>query len=593
MLTILSFVFFTALVAIISYYKTKGEDLSSLKGYFLAGRSLPWYVIAGSLFLTNISAEQLAGLNANAFRNGANVMAWEATSALTLIVLAFIFLPRFLKSGVSTIPQFLENRYGKKMRTVSSAIFIYAIVIGFLPFVLYAGAITLGKLFDVSSVLGISEYATTWVMVIAIGVIGGIYAVFGGLKAVAISDTINGIGLLVAALLVPVIALYQLGGGDITSGFNILLDDAPERMQALGLTEDANIPWHGLISGVLIINLFYWCTNQAIVQRALAAKTLAEGQKGVLAAALLKILGVVMLVLPGIIAWHMYQRGMLTIPMKEIGGQIVNSDMSYPVLVRAVLPTWLTGFFGAVLFGAVLSSFNSGVNSLSTLISLDIYKQLIKPKATEIETVRVGKLFGIATIVICIIIAPFISTAESLYTLMRTIMAVINVPIFAVLLMGVISKRAPALAGYVGLVTGMVFFFVTKFILNGDFGLFQVHWLNLVGMNLILMLVVMTAIRYWKPMDKPYVQIETHEVEVNEWKYAKLASWVLIFLFITLYTVFSPLGLTSEMGSWLKVVVTISGSMLILYSIYSVIKKISDNKSSNKLVEMKDTVSTL
>ena len=176
---------------------------------------------------------------------------------------------------------------------------------------------------------------------------------------------------------------------------------------------------------------------------------------------------------------------------------------------------------------------------------------------------------------------------------MRTIMAVINVPIFAVLLMGVISKRAPALAGYVGLVTGMVFFFVTKFILNGDFGLFQVHWLNLVGMNLILMLVVMTAIRYWKPMDKPYVQIETHEVEVNEWKYAKLASWVLIFLFITLYTVFSPLGLTSETGSWLKVVVTISGSMLILYSIYSVIKKISDNKSSNKLVEMKDTVSTL
>ena len=587
MLTILSFIFFTALVAIISYYKTKGENLSSLKGYFLAGRSLPWYVIAGSLFLTNISAEQLAGLNANAFRNGANVMAWEATSALTLIVLAFIFLPRFLKSGISTIPQFLENRYGKKMRTVSSAIFIYAIVIGFLPFVLYAGAITLGKLFDVSSVLGISEYATTWVMVIAIGVIGGIYAVFGGLKAVAISDTINGVGLLIAALLVPIVALYQLGGGDITSGFSILLEDAPERMQALGLTEDANIPWHGLISGVLIINLFYWCTNQAIVQRALAAKTLAEGQKGVLAAAALKILGVVMLVLPGIIAWHMYQRGMLSIPMKEIGGQIVNSDMSYPVLVRAVLPTWLTGFFGAVLFGAVLSSFNSGVNSLSTLISLDIYKQLIKPKATEIETVRIGKLFGIATIVICILIAPFISTAESLYTLMRTIMAVINVPIFAVLLMGVISKRAPALAGYVGLVTGMVFFFVSKFILNGDFGLFQVHWLNLVGMNLVLMLAVMTAIRYWKPMHKPYVQIETNEVEVNEWKHAKLTSWILIFLFITLYTVFSPLGLTSETGSWLKVITTITVSMFALYFIYISNKKVLDKKTANESIGMK------
>jgi len=592
MLTILSFIFFTGLVAIISYYKTKGENLSSLKGYFLAGRSLPWYVIAGSLFLTNISAEQLAGLNANAFRNGANVMAWEATSALTLIVLAFIFLPRFLKSGISTIPQFLEIRYGKKMRTVASAIFIYAIVIGFLPFVLYAGAITLGKLFDISGVLGISDYATTWVMVIAIGVIGGIYAVFGGLKAVAISDTINGVGLLIAALFVPIIALYQLGSGDIAGGFNILIEDAPERMQALGLTEDANIPWHGLISGVLIINLFYWCTNQAIVQRALAAKTLAEGQKGVLAAAALKILGVVMLVLPGIIAWHMYQRGMLSIPMKEIGGVIVNSDMSYPVLVRAVLPTWLTGFFGAVLFGAVLSSFNSGVNSLSTLISLDIYKQLIKPEATEIETVRIGKLFGIATIVICIGIAPFISTAESLYTLMRTIMAVINVPIFAVLLMGVMSKRAPAVAGYVGLVTGMVFFFVSKFILNGDFGLFQVHWLNLVGMNLVLMLAVMTAIRYWKPMDKPYIQVATNEVEVNEWKHAKLASWILIFAFIALYTVFSPLGLTSETGSWLKVALTISGSMLILYFVYNSIKKVLANKSTETPIKTKSINAT-
>ena len=592
MLTILSFIFFTGLVAIISYYKTKGENLSSLKGYFLAGRSLPWYVIAGSLFLTNISAEQLAGLNANAFRNGANVMAWEATSALTLIVLAFIFLPRFLKSGISTIPQFLEIRYGKKMRTVASAIFIYAIVIGFLPFVLYAGAITLGKLFDISGVLGISDYATTWVMVIAIGVIGGIYAVFGGLKAVAISDTINGVGLLIAALFVPIIALYQLGSGDIAGGFNILIEDAPERMQALGLTEDANIPWHGLISGVLIINLFYWCTNQAIVQRALAAKTLAEGQKGVLAAAALKILGVMMLVLPGIIAWHMYQRGMLSIPMKEIGGVIVNSDMSYPVLVRAVLPTWLTGFFGAVLFGAVLSSFNSGVNSLSTLISLDIYKQLIKPEATEMETVRIGKLFGIATIVICIGIAPFISTAESLYTLMRTIMAVINVPIFAVLLMGVISKRAPALAGYVGLVTGMVFFFVSKFILNGDFGLFQVHWLNLVGMNLVLMLAVMTAIRYWKPMDKPYIQVATNEVEVNEWKHAKLASWILIFAFIALYTVFSPLGLTSETGSWLKVALTISGSMLVLYFVYNSIKKVLANKSTETPIKTKSINAT-
>lgn len=578
MFTLMSFVFFTALVAVISYIKTRKDNLNTENGYFLAGRSLPWYVIAGSLFLTNISAEQLTGLNANAFANGANVMAWETTSALTLIILAFVFLPRYLKSGITTVPQFLELRYGKRMRVVSSAIFIYAIVIGFLPFVLYAGAITLGKLFNVSQLFGTSDYATTWIMVILIGVIGGIYAVFGGLKAVAVSDTVNGIGLLLAGMLVPAIGLYQLGSGSIGDGFSILLADAPQRMDAVGLTDSANVPWHGLISGVIIINLFYWCTNQAIVQRAFAAKNLAEGQKGVLAAGALKIIGVVMLVLPGIIAWHMFQRGMIDIPFKVVDGvttNILNSDMSYPILVREVLPTWLTGFFGAALFGAVLSSFNSGVNSLSTIISLDIYKQLIKPDATDAQTVRIGRLFGIATIIICIIIAPFIATSDSLYTLMRTIMAVINVPIFAVILMGVLSKRAPAIAGYIGLVFGMVFFYTAHFVFHDDLGFIKLHWLNLVGLNLVLMLLIMTVVRYIKPLDKPYVQKDAQMVNVTPWKHGKLAGWVLVFAFILLYAAFSPLGLTSPTGSIFQVILVTAVGLGFMYVIYKVYKKLT------------------
>ncbi|PHZ60173.1 hypothetical protein CRG86_002725 [Photobacterium leiognathi] len=201
MFTFLSFIFFTALVALISYLKTKNENLTKIEGYFLAGRSLPWFVIAGSLFLTNISAEQLTGLNANAFRSGTNVMAWEATSALTLIALAFVFLPRYLKSGVSTIPHFLEQRFGQRMRIICSFIFIYAIVIGFLPFVLYAGAITLGQLFNINDLFGLTQNQSTWMMVISLGVIGGLYAIFGGLKAVAVSDTINGIAVLFVVFL--------------------------------------------------------------------------------------------------------------------------------------------------------------------------------------------------------------------------------------------------------------------------------------------------------------------------------------------------------------------------------------------------------
>lgn len=576
MFTFISFLFFTALVAIISYIKTKKDNLNSENGYFLAGRSLSWYFIAGSLFLTNISAEQLTGLNANAFANGANVMAWETTSALTLIVLAFVFLPRYLKSGITTVPQFLELRYGKRMRIVSSVIFIYAIVIGFLPFVLYAGAITLAKLFNISTILGISEYATIWIMVIAIGIVGGVYAVFGGLKAVAVSDTLNGIGLLIAGMLVPILALFQLGEGHFLQGVRTLFTEAPERMQAAGLGADANIPWHGMISGVIIINLFFWCTNQAIVQRAFAAKNLAEGQKGVLAAGALKIIGILMLVLPGIIAWHLFQRNMIEIPFKMSDGHstgIINRDMSYPILVRAVLPGWLTGFFGAALFGAVLSSFNSGVNSLSTIISLDVYKQLINPSATDRETVRIGRFLGIATIVVCIIIAPYIATADSLYTLMRTIMAVINVPIFAVLLMGVLSKRAPALAGYIGLIVGMVFFYITHFVLGDDLGFIQLHWLNLVGINLLLMLAVMTIIRYLKPMPEPYQQVDKNTVDLKDWQYARLSAWILVIAFVLLYVILSPLGITSSTGSVTKVSIGVVSGLVVIYAIVAIYKK--------------------
>ncbi|MBK1880169.1 solute:sodium symporter family transporter [Pelagicoccus mobilis] len=543
---LLTFVLFTAFVGFISYLKSRDEDLSHSTGYFLAGRSLSWYVIAGSLFLTNISAEQLTGLNGNAFSFGASVMAWETTSVITLIVLAVFFLPRYLKSGVTTVPQFLEERYGTGMRRVSSFIFLYALIIGFLPFVLYAGAITLGKLFDVSGLLGVSESSALWIMIVSLGVIGGCYAVFGGLKAVAVSDSINGVGLVVGGLIIPVLALIKLGGGDMGSGWSILVNEAPERMRAAGVDPDMGIPWHTLFTGMILINLFYWCTNQAIVQRALAAKTLAEGQKGVLGAAFLKLIGVSMLVLPGIVAWHMHQKGIIDVPVKSVGedGSVVfHHDMAYPLLVREVLPAWLTGFFGAVMFGAILSSFNSGVNSMSTLFSLDIYKGMIRKDASDEQTVRAGKIFGSILIVVCIIIAPVISQADGLYTFMRTIMAVINVPILTVILFGVISKRGPALCGYIGLPFGMAFFAFANFYLENDFGVFKWHWLHSVGLNFVLMMLVMTIVRYLKPMPEPYVQKESGEVEIRNWRYLGLASGVAVVLLVALYVVFSDIGI--------------------------------------------------
>ena len=584
MWAVISFLMFTAMVGIISYFKTRDEDLGHSTGYFLGGRSLSWFVIAGSLFLTNISAEQLTGLNGNAFSNGANVMAWETIACLAMVAMAVFFLPRYMKSGITTVPQFLEDRFGSRMRTVASFIFLYALIVGFLPFVLYAGGITLEKLFGVAGLLHVSDQAALWIMVAALGGVGGCYAVFGGLKAVAVSDTINGIGLICGGFLIPVLALWKLGDSSILEGWRIMLAESPERLQALGTGPDASVPWHTLFSGILIINLFYWCTNQAIVQRCFGAKDLAEGQKGVLAASFMKVLGVAMLVLPGIIAWHMHQRGMITVPsmVTDAGETVLVKDMAYPLLVRAVLPSWLTGFFGAVMFGAILSSFNSGLNSMSTLFSVDIYKKMIKKDATDMQMVNAGKIFGTVLIVLCICIAPSIGKAGGLYDLMRKIMGIINVPILAVILMGVMSKRAPALAGYIALPFGMAFFGIMNFGLGNNYGLFHLHWLHTCGLNLVLMIGIMTIIRYLKPLDTHYEQQYSGDVDITGWRHAWHASAFIIAALLVLYTTLSKAGIIGVGDAiWRNLAVIWGAAIALLAVTYILINKSHHKKDAN------------
>jgi solute:Na+ symporter, SSS family len=545
LISIITFFVVTGLVAVISYYRTRNEDLSHSDGYFLAGRNLPWYVVGGSMFLTNISAEQITGLNGNAFAGGASSMAWETLAVVALVLMALYFLPRYLKSGITTVPQFLEYRFGRNMRTVASFIFMYALIVAFLPFVLYAGAITLGQLFDISTMLGVSEKQALWILVIALGAVGGAYALIGGLKAVAVSDTLNGILLIIGGFAIPLMGLYQLGDNSIAEGWQILMENAPERMRAAGSEVD-EVPWHTLFTGILLINIFYWCTNQAIVQRTFGARNLAEGQKGVLIAGLMKLAGVSMLVLPGIIAWHMHQRGMITVPVREVvaTGEVKEvQDFAYPLMVQYVLPHWMVGFFGAVMFGAVLSSFNSGLNSLCTIFSLDVYKHLIRKQATDSEIVVAGKAFGIAILVVCVLIAPLIGRAEGLYTLMREVIAVVNVPILTVLLMGMFSRRAPALGAFIALPAGILFYCYFNFIRGNDFFFFHVHWLHTVGLNFLFMWGIMFLVRYLKPMDMPFIQKETRKVDLTGWKYVREASWGIIILLLILYAVFSKIGI--------------------------------------------------
>ncbi|NNJ70168.1 MAG: solute:sodium symporter family transporter [Kiritimatiellales bacterium] len=516
------------MVSLIAWWKTRDTNLGSSSGYFLAGRSLTWYVIAASLILTNISTEQMIGLNGNAFTHGACVMAWETIASVAMVAMALFFLPRYLKSGITTIPQFLEARFGKNMRSMISLMFLVALTLSFLPFVLYSGAIGMNSLFHVDTALGISTQASIWVMVIALALAGIGFAICGGLKAAATSDAVYGVGLVIGGFLIPVLGMLKLGDGSISAAWETMTTNRPEMLNPVGAA-DANIPFSTLFTGMLIINLFYWCTNQAIVQRTFGAKNLAESQKGVLAAAFLKIIGVGILVLPGIIAWHLNAQGKIAVS---------HQDFAYPVLVASILPPWLTGFFAAVMFGAIISSFNGGLNSVTALFSMDLYKPMIRKNASDHEVVTAGRIFGILLIIICVIIAPQIAKApDGLYTLMRKLMAFFNIPILAIVLLGVLSKRAPALSAYIAVPIGIVFYYWASFVEGGNLFGHQFHWLHVAGINLLLIMGIMYLIRFIKPLKEPYVQVASGGVDITFWKWAKLAGILIILIIIGMYWV--------------------------------------------------------
>ena len=360
LLTILTCVFFMALVAYISYLRTKGQ-VQSKEGYFLAGRSLSGVFIAGSLLLTNLSAEQLVGLNGSAYGFNMSSMAWEVTAGLAIVFMAIVLLPKYLKGAFTTLPEFLNSRFDHQVRRLSVVLFMLGYGLITIPSVLYSGSIAVLRFFNVPELLDISYSAALFVTILTIGLIGAAYAIFGGLKAVAVSDTINGIGLLFIGLLVPVLGLVALGKGSFVAGFEVITSVDTHKLDAIGGEADP-IPFGTIFTGMIFANLFYWGTNQYVIQRTLGAKNLKEGQKGVILSGYYKLLVPFMMMIPGTIAYHLY------------GESLASIDLAYPTLVKDLLPLYLSGFFLAVLLGAVFSSFNSLLNSAATMFVLDTYE---------------------------------------------------------------------------------------------------------------------------------------------------------------------------------------------------------------------------
>ncbi|OBX03686.1 transporter [Gallibacterium genomosp. 3] len=559
MFAFISFIAFTAFVAGYAYYKTRNAHLTeSAEGYFLGGRSLTGIYIGSSMLLMNLSTEHLVGLNGLSFRTGFIVMAWEVMAAMTIVLFAIFFLPRYLKLGISSIPEYLENRFDKQTLTITSILFLGLYVISLLPIVLYTGAIALENLFQVSNVFHLDRSTALLIMVWGVGAIGAIYAVFGGIKAIAIADTLNGVGLIVGGLTVTLFALGYVGDSNVWSGLVEVFESHPEKFNSIG-AEDSLVPFSTLFTGLIVSNMFFWCTNQSIVQKALGAKNLAEGQKGVFLCAFFKLLIPSIIILPGIIAYHIFN------------GQMDNPDNAYPRLVQLVLPDLLVGFFAAVVVGAVFSTFSGALNSSVTLFTVNIYKKSLNPKASETQVVRVGKILGLTLAIIAMVAAPLVAnSSEGLFYLIQQLQGMFNAPILSVVLVGLLTKRVPAIAAKLGLLFGMSAYIIFNFIIKVD-----IHFFHLIGLLFVANIIFMLTVGYFYPRQTDYQEIYTEQVDIQPWSLTKPVAVLITLASISMYTF-----LAQNVAGWVMPTYYVVAVAAIGYVLWSIMQALRYTKAS-------------
>ena len=548
--TAVTFIAFTALVAVIAWWRTRDDDLSTQDGYFLAGRSLTGPVIAGSLMLTNLSTEQLIGQTGQSFSTNMGPIAWEVTSAAALVILALVFLPRYLKMGLTTVPEFLENRYDSTTKRIVSIMFLLGYLLTYLPTVLYSGALVFNQIFEVDKRMGVSQMQGVIITAVAIGIVGACYAIFGGLKAVAVSDTINGVGLLIGGLMIPFLALNVLGHASgsessvaIMDGVRYLVRNHADMLNSIApaQSEAPAVPWPTVFLGLVFLGFQSWCTHQSFIQRVLAAENLKEAQKGALYCAFLKILGFMFLALPGVIAYAIFNIE---------GTQVSMMDDAYPALITRVVPQPIMGFFAAVMFGAILSSFNSVLNSVNTMFTMDIYKEFINKNASESKLVSVGKNIGIVFAIFSVIVGPMVYFFPAgLKTFLDSFVMLVGLPVLSGVFGGFFFNCLPKYsARFI-----MVFHIICYggfMLLSPSYSLFggnegSIHYLYAVSILWPLEMLIMYLMhrRNKSKGAEVWVQQDVGAVDLTPWKYSKLVSVIVIVCVLLVYLAFSPLGI--------------------------------------------------
>lgn len=510
----------------------KGHQKNA-EDYFLASKSLPWWAIGTSLIAANISAEQFIGMSGSGFALGIAIASYEWMAALTLIIVGKYFLPIFIEKGLYTIPEFVEKRFSTNLKTILAVFWLGLYIFVNLASVLYLGGLAIETIMGVDMMYAI----------IGLALFAAAYSLYGGLSAVAWTDVIQVVFLVLGGLVTTYLALNTVSGGEgVIAGFSKVWDAAPEKFHMI-LEESnenyVNLPgiWV-LVGGLWVANIYYWGFNQYIIQRTLAAKSLKESQKGILLAAFLKLIIPLVVVVPGIAAYVMVndpsimanlgESGMLNIPTTD------QADKAYPWLLQ-FLPVGLKGIAFAALAAAVVSSLASMLNSTSTIFTMDIYKQYINKNASDKTTVNVGRISGAVALLIAVIVAPLLGGIDQAFQFIQEYTGIVSPGILAVFILGLFWKKTTNNAAIWGAILSIPIAFILKF---APIAVFEpwMHQMGITALATMIIIVVLSQLQN-KGKDDP----KGIEITPNLFKTTPLfniGSMVICIILAALYALF-------------------------------------------------------
>jgi len=518
--------FFLVIVAF-SMYKSRKEKTG--EDYFLASRGLIWPLIGLSMIAANISTEQFVGMSGQgAGSAGLAIASYEWMAAITMVIVAIYLLPHFLKAGIYTFPEFLEYRYSPAARNLMAFYTVIIYVFVLIASVVYTGALTITTLFAGIKPFGIEVTLTKAVWLV--GIIAAVYTIWGGLKSIVWADLFFGSSLIIGGIVTLIIGFGKVGG--VGTFFEVNQD----KLHMILPADHPVLPWTALVFGLWLPNFYYWSVNQFITQRTLAAKSLKEGQMGVIFAAFLKLITPFIIIFPGIMAWQLF-KGQMTGP----GG----TDAAFPLIIRNIIPTGLKGFIFAAIGGAVISSLASMLNSASTIFTMDIYSRMIEKDISQKKIINSGRISTFIFLIIGCLIAPILANPalKGIFTYLQEFQGFISPGILAAFAFGMIFKRAPKAAGVSALVLNPIIYGILL-VFCGSLPVFekvqivQIAFLNRMAITFIIIVIVMAIITLVKPLDKPVTMPERKEFDMQSTPVVKWLGAAVIVAVVMLYVVF-------------------------------------------------------